>query len=134
MSITSLGLFAFVFIHESTPVWVIILTLVLMGAGFALFSSPNTNAVMGSVEKKFYGVASSTLGTMRLIGQAVSMALATLIIDLYIGDVALSMASRHALEKSIETSFSVFAIICFVGIFASLARGNMKGRINDSNR
>lgn len=128
MSITTLGLFAFAFIQESTPVWKVIMTLMMMGVGFALFSSPNTNAVMGSVEKKFYGVASSTLGTMRLVGQALSMALATLIIDLYIGDIKLSLASQHVLEKSISTSFAVFSIICFVGVFASLARGTMKNR------
>jgi EmrB/QacA subfamily drug resistance transporter len=128
MSITTLGLLVFAFIQESTPVWGVIMTLMMMGIGFALFSSPNTNAVMGSVEKKFYGVASSTLGTMRLVGQALSMALATLIIDLYIGDIKLSLASRHVLEESINTSFAVFSIICFVGVFASLARGIMKNR------
>jgi MFS family permease len=125
MGLTALGLLAFVFIEESTSVWKIILALILIGVGFALFSSPNTNAVMGSVEKKFYGVASSTLGTMRLLGQAISMAISTLIIHLYLGDVKLSLASQHALEKSISTSFAVFAIICFVGVFASLARGNI---------
>jgi EmrB/QacA subfamily drug resistance transporter len=125
MGLTALGLLAFVFIEESTSVWKIILALILIGVGFALFSSPNTNAVMGSVEKKFYGVASSTLGTMRLLGQAISMAISTLIIHLYLGDVKLSLASQHALEKSISTSFAVFAIICFMGVFASLARGNI---------
>lgn len=41
----------------------------LMGLGFALFSSPNTNAIMGSVDKRFYGLASATLATMRVVGQ-----------------------------------------------------------------
>jgi MFS family permease len=45
----------------------------LLGLGFALFSSPNTNAVMSSVNKKFYGVSSGTIATMRLIGQMLSM-------------------------------------------------------------
>jgi MFS family permease len=126
MGLTALGLLAFAFIGESTSIWRIVLALILIGVGFALFSSPNTNAVMGSVEKKYYGVASSALGTMRLLGQAVSMAISTLIIHLYLGDVNLSLASQHALGKSISTSFAVFAIICFVGVFASLARGNIK--------
>ncbi|MBN2437955.1 MAG: MFS transporter [Deltaproteobacteria bacterium] len=125
MGFTTLGLLAFVFIAESTSVWKIVLALILIGVGFALFSSPNTNAVMGSVKKKFYGVASSTLGTMRLLGQAISMAISTLIIHLYLGDVKLSLAPQYPLEKSISTSFAVFAIICFVGVFASLARGNI---------
>ena len=125
MGLTALGLLALAFINETTSVWIIVLFLILIGIGFALFSSPNTNAIMGSVERKFYGVASSTLGTMRLLGQAISMATATLVIHLYLGDVKLSMASHQALEKSISVSFFVFAITCLAGVFASLARGNV---------
>jgi MFS family permease len=126
MGLTSLGLLAFAFLGESTPLWRIVLALVVIGVGFALFSSPNTNAVMGSVEKKYYGIASSTLGTMRLLGQAISMAISTLVIHRYLGDAGLSQASQQALETSINTSFALFAVICFVGVFASLARGNIR--------
>ena len=126
MGLTALGLIAFVFLGQSTPIWRIVLALIVIGVGFALFSSPNTNAVMGSVEKKFYGVASSTIGTMRILGQAVSMAISTLIIHRYLGDVELSRASQHTLGTSISTSFAIFAVICFAGVFASLARGNIK--------
>jgi EmrB/QacA subfamily drug resistance transporter len=134
MSITTLGLFMFAFIREATPVWIIALNLMLMGTGFALFASPNTNAVMGSVDKKFYGVASAALGTMRLIGQSLSMAIATVIIDFYIGDVKLNMAAAGKFDESIRTSFGVFAVICFAGVFASLAQGNMKPGIGENNR
>jgi len=125
MLLSALGLFFLVFLTEATPVWRIVLALVFMGIGFALFASPNTNAIMGSVQKRFYGVASSTLGTMRLIGQAVSIAAASLIVNLYIGDAKLGPAVAHLVERSIEVSFSVFAATCLVGVFASLARGNV---------
>ena len=58
----------------------------LLGLGFALFSSPNTNAVMGSVETRFYGVASATLATMRMTGQMLSMGIAMLVFAVRIGD------------------------------------------------
>lgn len=125
MGLTTLGLLFFGFISNTTPVWLLVANLMLLGTGFALFSSPNTNAVMGSVTKQFYGVASSTLGTMRLTGQAVSMATATLIIDLFIGNAQLSPAVAGLLAKSVKVSFIVFAVTCFIGVFASLARGNM---------
>lgn len=125
MGLTTLGLAVFSFISKDTPVWLIVANLALLGTGFALFSSPNSNAIMGSVEKRFYGVASSTLGTMRLIGQAVSMAIATLIIDLHIGSAQLSPANAPLLMLSLKTSFMVFAFTCFGGVFASLARGNV---------
>lgn len=125
MGLTTLGLFVLIFISRSTPVWLIILTLALLGTGFALFSSPNSNAIMGSVEKRFYGVASSTLGTMRLIGQAVSMAVATLLIDLYVGTAGLSPAYANQIVTSVKVSFVVFTATCVFGIYASLARGKI---------
>jgi EmrB/QacA subfamily drug resistance transporter len=125
MGLTTLGLFALVFISRSTPVWLIIVNLALLGTGFALFSSPNSNAIMGSVEKRFYGVASSTLGTMRLIGQAVSMAVATLFIDLYVGTAELSPAYADQIVACVKVSFVVFAVTCLFGIYASLARGRI---------
>lgn len=125
MGLTTLGLFFLGFISRSTPLWLLVVNLMVLGTGFALFSSPNMNAIMGSVEKRFYGVASSTSGTMRLIGQAISVATATLIIDLYVGSAQLGPATADMLQKSVNVSFIVFAVTCIGGIFASLARGNI---------
>lgn len=125
MGLSALGLFLLSFVARETPVGLIVGILMLLGTGFALFSSPNMNAIMGSVDKRYYGVASSTSGTMRLIGQAVSIAVATLIIDLYVGSAQLSPAVAEQLQKSSKVAFIVFAITCVGGVFASLARGNM---------
>lgn len=125
MGLSALGLFLLSFVVKETPVWLIVGNLMLLGTGFALFSSPNMNAIMGSVDKRFYGVASSTSGTMRLVGQAVSMALATLIIDLYVGSAQLGPAVAAQLQKSSNVAFIVLAVTCVGGVFASLARGNM---------
>ena len=81
---------------------------------------------MSSVDKRYYGVASSTSGTMRLVGQAVSIAVATLIIDLYVGSAQLTPAVAEQLQKSSKVAFIVFAVTCVGGVFASLARGNME--------
>ncbi|GAB6157085.1 MFS transporter [Desulfotomaculum varum] len=123
MVLTTVGLFIFCFLDKDTPLWLITINLLLLGTGFALFSSPNTNSVMGSVEKRFYGIASSTLGTMRLTGQAVSMAIVTLLLALYVGNVKLTQAPADLLVKGTKTTFIVFTLLCFIGIFASLARG-----------
>jgi len=125
MSITTLGLLILTFISESTPIWFIAVNLALLGFGFALFSSPNSNAVMSSVEKTFYGVASSTLASMRLIGQTISMAIVTMIIALFVGNVTLTPAYADLLVKSTRLTFIIFTLICVGGIFASLARGNV---------
>ena len=85
MGLTAVGLLLLSFLRPSTPVWYIIGTLCLLGLGFALFSAPNTNTVMSSVERRYFGVASATLGTMRLMGQMFSMGLAMLIFALFLG-------------------------------------------------
>lgn len=125
MLITTVGLFFFSFLTAETPGWLLMLNFALLGIGFAFFASPNNNAIMSSVEKKEYGVASAVLGTMRLLGQSFSMALMTFIMTLYLGTVTITPAYSDLLVKSTRVSFIVFTLICFGGIFASLARGKL---------
>jgi EmrB/QacA subfamily drug resistance transporter len=126
MGVTVIGLFLLIFISESTSTIFIIFILVLLGFGFALFSSPNTNAVMSSVEKKFYGVSSATLGTMRLTGQMFSMGIAMMIFTIFIGKVQIKPEYHSPLVTSMKTIFIIFAVLCIFGVFASLARGKVR--------
>lgn len=126
MAFTTLGLLLFSFLNEETALEYIVASLIIIGFGFALFSSPNTNAVMSSVEKKFYGVASATLGTMRLTGQMLSTGIATLILTIYVGNVRIAPENHPLFLGSEKTAFLVFAVLCFAGIFASLARGKVR--------
>jgi len=125
MVFTAAGLFLLVFLTETTGLKFILAVLAVLGFGFALFSSPNMNAIMGSVEKRFYGLASGSVGTMRLLGQMLSMGIATLIFSVFIGRVQITATSQPALLTSLKVAFSVFGALCCGGIFASLARGRM---------
>jgi EmrB/QacA subfamily drug resistance transporter len=126
MALTTVGLVIFIFLNEATPLNFIIGNLILIGFGFALFSSPNTNAVMSSAPKTAYGVASATLGTMRAVGMAFSMGVAMLMFALYIGRVQITPEYYSLFQESMKTSFIIFAVLCFGGIFASLARGKVR--------
>lgn len=126
MALTSVGLFLFTFLNEKSTLEFIITSLILLGLGLALFSSPNTNAVTSSVEKRFYGVASGTLGTMRLIGQMFSMGIAMLIFAIYMGRVQITPEYCSLFLRSAKVAFIIFAALCFGGIFASLARGKIR--------
>jgi len=126
MVLTTIGLVIFIFLNEETPLALIIGNLVLMGFGFALFSSPNTNAVMSSAPKTAYGVASATLATMRQVGITFSMGVAMLMFALYMGRVQITPEYYPLFQESMKTSFIIFAILCFGGIFASLARGKVR--------
>jgi EmrB/QacA subfamily drug resistance transporter len=126
MGLTATGLLACVFLGADTPLSVLIGVLALLGFGFALFSSPNTNAIMSAVEKRYYGVASGTLGTMRLVGQMLSMGIAMMILALFVGRVAITPDAYPGLLTSIRAGFSIFSMLCIFGIYFSLARGKLR--------
>ncbi len=126
MALTAIGLASLILLGPTTPLWAIVMLLLLLGLGFALFSSPNMSAIMGSVEKRFYGVASAILGTMRLLGQMLSMGIATVLFALFIGRVEITPEYYPLFLASTRTAFAVFAALCVAGIFASLARGRIR--------
>jgi len=126
MAFTTTGLILLIFLSQNTSLNYIFLALIILGLGFGLFSSPNTNAIMSSVEKKYYGVASGMVGTMRLIGQMLSLGVVLLLFSLYIGQVQITPEYHLLFLKSTKTAFTIFAILCFCGIFASLSRGKLR--------
>jgi EmrB/QacA subfamily drug resistance transporter len=126
MALISAGLFVIAFIGQNSSILFIVSILFVFGIGYALFSSPNSNAIMSSVEKKYYGIASGTVGTMRLIGQMSSMGIAMMVFSIFIGKVEINPSNYSEFIHSIRTVFLIFAILCFIGIFFSLARGKSK--------
>jgi EmrB/QacA subfamily drug resistance transporter len=126
MGLTAVGLLLLIFLGEQTSFGFVVFSLVILGAGFGLFSSPNVNAVMSSAERRFYGVASAVLGTMRLIGQTLSMGIITLVFTLYIGQVEITPQTYPLFLTSVKTVFVTSVVLCVGGIFASLARGKSK--------
>ena len=86
------------------------------------FSSPDTNAIMGSVDRKCYGVVSGTLGTMRLVGQMLSMGLAMMILAAFVGDVPITPVLYPQFLISMRIGFCIFAGLCLAGVFFSLFR------------
>ncbi len=125
MALTTAALVMLIFLGVETSTGYILASLLMLGFGFALFSSPNTNAIMSAVDKRFYGVASGILGTMRLMGQMLSMGIATVLFAVYLGRAEIAPANYPAFLQSIQAAFIISAVLCFIGIFASLARGKM---------
>ena len=123
MGLTATSLLLLSFISASTTLAYIIACLVICGVGLALFSSPNVNAIMGAVEKRYYGVASGMNGTMRLVGQMLSMGIAMMLFSLIIGRVEITPEYYPQLITSLRYAFILFTIFCIVGLIASLMRG-----------
>jgi EmrB/QacA subfamily drug resistance transporter len=126
MAVMTIGIFSLIFVAEHTPLGFIIAVLIFLGVGYALFSSPNTNAVMSSVDRKFYGVASGTLGTMRSVGMMFSMGIVMLVFSVYMGRVQITPEYYPVFLKAMKVAFIIFAPLCFVSVFASMVRGKVR--------
>lgn len=126
MAITALGLALFIFLGPSTSIGHIVANLALLGFGFALFSSPNMSAIMGSVDKRFYGIASATVATMRLLGQMTSMATAMVVFSVFIGREAISPTNYALFLNAVKVCFTISALLCGTGVFFSYFRGQLR--------
>lgn len=126
MIATTVGLGLLTFLSETTPIAYIVAALAILGIGFALFASPNTNAIMSSVDRTQYGVAAAMVATARQVGFTLSMAIAALVLAMHIGRVEITPEYYPGVLASAKTSFAIFATLCGAGIFASMARGKVR--------
>lgn len=120
MAVCALGLGGLVFLGGGAAYWYIIASLCVLGLGFAFFSSPIMHAVMGSVDRRYAGVAAATIATMRMTGQSVSMGLATLMLSVFVGRRSIGVADHAHLLTSIRLTFTILAVLCLFGAGAAL--------------
>ncbi|MDR2340207.1 MAG: MFS transporter [Deltaproteobacteria bacterium] len=127
LSVILCGMLFFVFsLGGSTPVWVDLIPMSLCGAGFALFSAPNSNAIMSAVPPPRLGQASGVITITRLSGQLSSMALTSMVFALVIGPGEITPDKYPSFIKAARILFLAFSPLCVLAIFASLARGRPK--------
>ena len=124
--IMTAGLFTIAAIGPDTSIRYVIIGLAIIGFGFSVFSSPNMNAIMGSVDKRYLGIAGSTLATMRLLGQMLSMAIATMMLSLIIGKVQITQKVVSDFMTAFSMTFIIFSVLCLTGILISAFRGRLR--------
>ncbi len=105
---------------DSTPLWFLIVAMISHGLGFGIFSSPNTNAIMGSVPPKDTPVASASVATMRVIGQTMSMGMLTLVFAFVMGNVPMVEKYFPLLITSSQITCLICMVLCVASVFASL--------------
>lgn len=108
------------------PIWLLCLELLVVGAGFGLFITPNSTAIMGSVERRQFGVASGMIGAMRTLGMAASMTVVALIFSLLMGEHAISSETLPQFLRSMRAGLFVFAVFSGIGAAISLGRGRTR--------
>jgi EmrB/QacA subfamily drug resistance transporter len=75
LGIAALGLLGLTTIGPSTPYWMLAAFMALVGGGSGFFVSPNTNAIMSSVESHMRGEAAGILNMLNNTGQMLSIAI-----------------------------------------------------------
>lgn len=126
MGCTTVGLLMLLVTLPDHPILFVIGGLAVLGLGYGLFSSPNTNAIMSSVGPGDLGMASGMVATMRSIGQLVSLAIAMMVFSLIIGSTQITPAVYGELERSTTVILGVFIVLGVFGTVASYARGRME--------
>ncbi len=125
MALTAIGLGCLALLEAETSQAYIVACLILNGIGFGVFSSPNMNAIMSSVEKRYYGIAAGAVASMRILGQMTSMGIAASVIAIYVGHTRIAPDNHPALVASLKAAFIIFGLLCVAGVFASLSRGRL---------
>jgi EmrB/QacA subfamily drug resistance transporter len=125
MLVTTFCLLAYALMPYRASLAFLVAVLAASGLGFALFSSPNVNAIMSAVSGAHYGVASSVVSTARMLGQSLSMAMIMLIFSWTMRGLPLSPSYGGELFRSMRVAFAVSTVLSLLGVFSSLARGRM---------
>ncbi len=110
------------FINATSPMVLIYAVLIIMGLGFGFFSTPNTTAIMASVDKADYGMASSMIATMRTIGMLTAMTMVTVLLAWFLGHQPITVDTGHLFLGSMRTAMAIFTLLGIVGIFCSFGR------------
>jgi len=110
------------FVDMHTPMTLIYFLFALLGFGFAMFSSPNMNIIMSSVEKKNLSIASALSAKMRTLGMVFSMVFVTIFISIFIGKHQINADTVMQYQSVMTWSFIVFAITGAIGLFLAFRK------------
>ena len=107
------------FSESIIPLWVpvALVLLLILPANFStaaiLFAMVLTLCFLGGYPLKY------------LVGMVLA-GIATLALSVYVGPVKMVPKQYPAFLKSVDATFVIFGVLCVLGIFASLARGNLR--------
>ncbi|MBQ7927649.1 MAG: MFS transporter [Methanobrevibacter sp.] len=119
MAIATMTLVIMLFLDASTPLYLIVIAMILQGIGMGLFTTPNTNAIMSSVPPNETPNASAAQSAMRTIGQTMSLGLLTLVFAWFMGSLKFSSQYADLIIKSSQIISLICTVICMIAIFAS---------------
>ena len=118
-----LGFVLLFFVGMQTPLWQVKTGLCLLGVGFGLFSSPNNNAAISSVDPSRLGIASGLLNLARTGGNMFSTAIMVVIFNYYFADQIIQPEHYSELLTVVRITLLLGVLYALLGGYFSLTRG-----------
>ena len=132
IAVCGVGLLMASSLDGDSTLWVVTAVQLVIGSGIALFASPNTSAIMTSVDEAHRGQASGLVGTARTLGTLSSMVIISLTMNAYLGDESLGPSNVPDFLSAMHVNFALFGVLNLLGIFCSI--GRMGGRSGIARR
>ncbi len=135
LAIVSVSLFLFATTDVGTPLWQLIVYMMVFGTGMGIFASPNMSSIMGAVPSDRRGIASAFRATFFNVGFVISLNLAILIMTFAIpfGEVSqiiaaadplgIGMAEKEQFAAALRNAYLWMAVINTLAIVPSMLRG-----------
>ena len=117
--IVGLGIFLLLFINQDRSMIFIGFALMLLGLGFGLFSTPNSNSIFGSAAEAKLGIVSALLNLARMLGQMMGMAIITLLVSLFIGNAKIGPQQYEALFQVLRLTLGLSMLFTLFAAFLS---------------
>ncbi|MBQ2635843.1 MAG: MFS transporter [Methanobrevibacter sp.] len=130
IGIAAVALAILTFLTGDTPLYVVVIAMILQGVGMGLFSSPNMNAIMSSVPPKDAPTASASQATMRTIGQTMSLGLSTLVFAWIMGTLPLATQYAGMIVSASQIICGICTAACILAVFASLVGVRSSDKFN----
>ena len=125
VALTAAGLLVLACVSATTPMWILVATMLSLGVGFAFFAPVNAHAIMGSVQEKDFATGAGAHASVRLLGQLGSMTAVSMIFALVIGQGQINPETYPELAIALRYCFALGTIICLPAYYFSINRGRI---------
>ncbi len=119
-------------ISYTTPIYMIVIAMIIQGIGHGFFSTPNNNIILSSVDnKKDIPTASASVATVRNLGQSFSLGILTVIFAFIMGNVEIQPSNYDLLVQSNQTTMLIITALSILAIVLSVI--GLKSSMNDKS-
>lgn len=126
MLVITVAMFIYAFAAYAVSIPALIVGMVLLGAGGALYQSPNNTELMSALPRPKLGIASSVSSTVRNLGMTLGTSFAVLLVSIQFSAAGYSGpvldASHSLLVNTIAITMAIGGVICLLSAVASLLR------------